>query len=396
MNEKTLMMPKYNAFLHDQILALLHRESVYISSSTNATNHSLPLLHINNRESILKWYHTYVVHFQYDLEVVTTSMDFLDRFLLSYSKAEDISGRFYKLVAMTSLYLAIKLNVGNALPKRKVQLQEYISSSGEFFSPLEFSSTERCILDTLNWRVHPVSPMCFVRYFVKLMEPIFINEVTNTPSSNTASEDRTYGYVSRDLCLEAIREIALYFTELAMFLTETTEYFYINGSSKVYSTERKNFTPSAIAYASILLSMDMISYLVLHSVLRESFLKNCTQLGTQNRHPLHPNRRDVKELRVGIRDNFRLDKFLERSTARCRRPNRGISSSKTYPIGEAIHCGMMLNLRCAIETTEKVDCEGFRFSPMSSRGTPWSMSFHQINRANARVSVYNPIRKPMV
>ena len=125
-------------------------------------------------------------------------------------------------------------------------------------------------------------------------------------------------------------------------------------------------------------------------------MKNCTQLGTQNRHPLHPNRRDVKELQVGIRDNFRLDRFLERSTARCRRPNRGISSSKTYPIGEAIHCGMMSNLRCAIETTEKVDCEGFRFSPMSSRGTPSSTSFHRINRANARVSVYNPIRKPMV
>ena len=98
-------------------------------------------------------------------------MDYIDRFLLLHHNPEEISTRSYQLVAMTSLYLAMKLHVGeanyidfqgNIQPKNIVSLPEFCELSRGKFSPEDIISMERSILGTLNWKVNPVSPMSFV------------------------------------------------------------------------------------------------------------------------------------------------------------------------------------------------------------------------------------------
>ena len=140
--------------------------------------------------------------------------------------------------------------------------------------------------------------------------------------------------------------------------------------------------------------MDMISYDVLSLVVRESFMQKCMQLSTRNRYPLHPNRRDVKELQVRIQKNFNLDRCLEHSTAQRGRPYCGIG--KTYPISKAMRYGMLnlhffgsISSNRAIESTENVDYKGFCFSPIS-RGALLSMSLNQINCASQNILISNP------
>ena len=327
--------------LIDHILALLHRESLYISSSTTQ-EHSPPLKHINtNRCKTLKWFYTIVAHFQYDREIVHISMDYLDRYILSYSTIEHISSRMYRLIAMTSLYLAIKLNVGNISPDRNIYLQEYAALSKGLISPQNIISMERSILETLNWRVHPVSPICFVRYFVRLVGPICRDEVMISSQSNEFSQREINECLDMGLCREVLHKISFHFTELTISLPETTAYFQIdNGRNR--DTDDRTFAPSTIAYASILLSMKMTSYSVVPLVVRESFLQKCYHICSESHYRLQPNRKDIKELQVRLQKSFSPEIFLIQIIAENTEGRRAYPyASQTYPIGEAIHYGIL-------------------------------------------------------
>jgi len=319
----------------DHIIALLHRESSYITPSLRNANRLVPLTHIPNRGRVLKWYYEIVAHYQYDREVIPISMDYLDRFLILNYTEKEISARTYKIVAMTSLYLAVKLHVGNVSSKSKICLEEYALLGEGEISPKEISSMECCILDTLNWKVHPVSPMCFVRYFLKLIEP---SEIMNELSGGMISEEEPNEW---DLCIEALRSIALYFTELAICMPETSAYFHLK-RDKNCSMDSHTFASSTIAYACILLSMEMISYSAIPLNIRESFLRKCNKLHSGKHGLLQPDRKDVNELQKRIEKNFTLDKVLNQAAAEGGRDYRCISESP--PIATAIR-HRLLNLR---------------------------------------------------
>jgi len=399
MNKISIMMhddtPLHDQ-IQDQIITLFHRESVYISSSTTTTNHPPPLRHIHNRGRILKWFYTVVAHFQYDRDVIPISMDYIDRFLVSNSSTKDISSRLYKLIAMTSLYLAIKLHVSDDPQQKRICLQEYACLSKGLISPKDICSMERCILDTIDWRVHPVSPMCFVRYFFRLMEPIRRNEVPNVQSGKIAPEDENYECQSMDLCMKVLSNIALYFTELAICMPETTAYFQLD-KDKDCSMDSRSFAPSTIAYASIILSMEMVSYSALPLVIRELFLRKCKELSIHNHYSLHPDRRDVQELQIRIEKSFTLDKHLNRVAAHGGRANRCIS--EIYPIKKAIRCGI-LNSRFfeGISISRAIDFKDSDLSPTSSlsRGISTSIPFNRITfRTGPHISISTAKRKPI-
>jgi len=390
-----------DAFLQDQIIALLHRESRYISSSTIAKNHQPPRKYIHNRGKIITWLYDAVNYFQFDREVVPICMDYLDRFLLSNSTTKDISTRIYKLVAMTSLYLAVKLNIGNISPKRNMCLQEYASFSEGLFSPENISSMERCILDTLKWRVNPVSPMCFVRYFLKLVEPMRTIEVMNDPSSDITSQDRKYERMIMDLCMDVLNRIAVYFTELAICMPETTAYFHLT-RGKDCSIESFTFTPSTIAYASILLSMDMISYSALPLGIRESFLSKCTQFCTDTHYSLRPDRKDIRELQVRIKKNFTLDTFLSQVFAEDGRAYR--CASESYPLTTAIRYGILntrfldgISISCSTNSAETLYYRESNYSQTSPRiKTSYKLSNRITYRASPCIPVFTAKRKPII
>lgn len=379
--------------IQDQILTLLQRESIYIASSITSKNHSPPLKHIHNRSKVLKWFYTIVADFQYDREVIPIGMDYLDRFLISDSITKDISTRTYKLVAITSLYLAVKLNIGDSLPRRKICLQEYAYLSEGLISPEDISSMEHCILNTLNWRVHPITPMCFVQYFLKVIEPIHRNEVTSVISGNIASQDETCEYVTMDLCMETLKSIALYFTELAICMPEATAYFHL-GKGNHCSIDSRAFAPSTIAYASILLSMEMISHSALPLDTRRSFIHKCEQLCIEKRCSLHPNQKYVKELQIRIQKNFTLDKSLNQAAALDGRTYRCIS--EIHPVATAIRYGILnshflegISFRHPTDSTETY--RNLNNFPMLSRHIT-----SPVPPENPHIPVYTTKRKPSI
>ena len=86
--------------------------------------------------------------------------------------------------------MTIKLN-GNDPPltKKNFLEQNVFLSGGIFFSADDFFPMERNILDILHWRIHPVAPMCFSRYFVKVIESVFKQETISALTGGTVSAE---------------------------------------------------------------------------------------------------------------------------------------------------------------------------------------------------------------
>lgn len=327
------LLPDQN---QDHIRALFRRESSHTISSFSIVNRLPPLKHIQNRSRVLKWYYEVVGYYQYDRCIIPISMDFLDRFLLLNYTKKELSPRTYKVVAMTSLYLAIKLHVGDVCSKSKLCLKEYASLGERDISPEDISSMEGRILNKLNWKVHPANPMCFVRHFLKLIEP---SKEINDLSDATITADCHNQCIIMDICMEAISSIALYFTELAICMPETSTHFNLH-EDEHYSMDRHTFAPSTLAYTCILLSMEMISSSVIPLNIREIFLRKCNNLCHSGKHgPLRPDRKDINELQNRIRNNFTLDKCLNQAAAKEGRPYRCIS--QTEPVATAIYHGFL-------------------------------------------------------
>ena len=110
-----------------------------------------------------------VDHFQLQREVVSIAMNHLDRYLSEYPHVVDKNK--FQLLAMTCLYLSIKLNVYKHLliPGSKSTMDSILQLSRGFFTLKEMEEMENDILQRLQWHVHPPSPQVFVRHFLYLM-----------------------------------------------------------------------------------------------------------------------------------------------------------------------------------------------------------------------------------
>lgn len=107
-----------------------------------------------------------VDHFNLHREVVSIAMSHLDRYLSSYPTPVDKN--MYQLLAMTCLYLSIKLNEYKHLliPGSKSSMDTILQLSRGFFTLEEMEKMEYNILQRLQWHVHPPTPQCFIKYIL--------------------------------------------------------------------------------------------------------------------------------------------------------------------------------------------------------------------------------------
>ncbi|KAL3943918.1 MAG: hypothetical protein SGBAC_001995 [Bacillariaceae sp.] len=120
------------------------------------------------REKICEWAYQVVDHFQLQREVVSIAMNHLDRYLSDYPFVVDKNK--FQLLAMTCLYLSIKLNVYNHLliPGSKSTMDSILQLSRGAFTLQQMEDMENDILQRLQWHVHPPSPQAFVKHFLYL------------------------------------------------------------------------------------------------------------------------------------------------------------------------------------------------------------------------------------
>ena len=89
------------------------------------------------RERICEWSYQVIDHFDFSREVVSISTHYLDRVLAK----THVNKKLFQLVAMTSLYLAIKIYEPGTL-----NMSSMIELSRGYFSPIQMAEMEMAIL----------------------------------------------------------------------------------------------------------------------------------------------------------------------------------------------------------------------------------------------------------
>ncbi len=210
------------------------------------------------RRKICQWAFKVVDHFRLDREVVACALNIFDRYLtvkpMTYSFGDScpcpscqrsIDSRCFQLTAMTSLYLAMKVYSDNgdeaSSPYRRLRLTSFVELSRGQFCAEDITAMESVILKDLKWKVHPPTPMTAVSYLIRLMPPHIC----------VPSESRK----SYDLVLHVLHELARYLTELSVCL---------GSICSIHSA-------SQVAYAAILVSMDLLTHSALPYDVRDAF-----------------------------------------------------------------------------------------------------------------------------
>jgi hypothetical protein len=217
-------------------------------------------------------------HFRFDREVVSTGMNLFDRFLVLHRQQEDnrddslssldcscncpsckrsMDSQTYQLAAMTCIFLSVKLHSENApsdsssLTARRrhhFKLSTFVELSRGQFRAQDICDMERTVLRTLVWKVSPPTPMTFVSYLVTLMPDRDMMPSVSQPYY--------------DLVIHVLRELSRYLTELAVCL---------GGECAYYS-------PSQIAFAAILVSMDLLTTQACPLQVRDIFRQEVSQV----------------------------------------------------------------------------------------------------------------------
>ena len=127
------------------------------SSTTTSTNSTINELW---REKICEWCYQVVDHFDFNREVVSVAMNYLDRYLATRT----VNRRIFQLAAMTALYLAIKL-----FEPGKLKMSSLIDLSRGYFLAEHIVTMEDSMLQSLKWYVHPPTSFAFCRDFMRLV-----------------------------------------------------------------------------------------------------------------------------------------------------------------------------------------------------------------------------------
>jgi len=266
----TMSHSHYDDLVLDQLMALLVTEQKYTVPhiACRASPDDCERLPYGEwRRKIVQWCFKVVDHFRLDREVVSSALNMLDRHLASKSVSRNfgdfcpcpscqrcVDSRYFQLAAMTCLYLAMKVNADNGeeilSPIRKLRLMSFVELSRGQFSAEDIMDMEAVLLWDLKWKVYPPTPMAAVSYLMRLM-PMHQDVPLNTR--------KRY-----DLVLHVLHELARYLTELSVCLGSVC------------------FTHSAseVAYAAILVSMDLLTFSALPTEVRDTFNESVVTTST--------------------------------------------------------------------------------------------------------------------
>mmetsp|Transcript_13440 Transcript_13440/g.19234 ORF Transcript_13440/g.19234 Transcript_13440/m.19234 type:complete len:400 (+) Transcript_13440:80-1279(+) len=220
------------------------------------------------REKICEWSYQVIDHFDFNREIVTISLNYLDRFLNS----RPVNKKVFQLAAMTTLYLAIKLFEPGTL-----KMSSLIELSRGYFSVHHIAAMEETILRSLFWKVHPVTPLCFIRHLLFLLP--------------------------RGSCTQNVKHDIM---ELSRFLTELSvcDYYFVTHK------------PSSIGLAALLNAIDGVDETSFSRSLKLQF-KNSLESATG----LDCSSPEVEECRIRLREMYFQGGYYEQPWAIISEPN---------------------------------------------------------------------------
>lgn len=172
------------------------------------------------RQRMCEWMHVVTDHFNVEREVVATGITYLDLCLSKDEEGMITSPRCFQLAALSSLYLAIKLN-DQCSPHIDV---ESLSKLGRgLFTAKDILTMEQHVLKTLDWKLNPPCSRSFLHQYLDLFHRYL------SPSTK---------YI--------ISEVSKYILEMSACVYKFVE-----------------CRPSVMAYAATLIAMDNINLVCL-------------------------------------------------------------------------------------------------------------------------------------
>ena len=107
-------------------------------------------------------------HFDLPRERVSIFSNLLDRYLQKYlpEHPEGINKKHFQLLALTILYLTIKLDCNQGF----LSMEMMIHLSRERFAKAQMVEMEKEVLRALEWKLHPPTASVFFRHFLLLLE----------------------------------------------------------------------------------------------------------------------------------------------------------------------------------------------------------------------------------
>lgn len=117
------------------------------------------------RVKMCEWCYQVVDFCKFRRETVGIGMSYLDRYMCS-SKGKKALGdrKEYQLVAMTCLYIAIKLH-----EPLEMETSLLADLSRGCYTELEFANMEQLILEAIDWRVSGPTPLAFVLHYIAFL-----------------------------------------------------------------------------------------------------------------------------------------------------------------------------------------------------------------------------------
>ena len=213
------------------------------------------------RTRMAEWCAQVIDFCKFSRETVGIGMSYLDRFMASgvrRSRRAMTDRKEYQLAAMTALYMAIKLN-------EPLEMETKLLSdlSRGCYTTAEIATMEIEILEALRWRVAGPTPLEFVQHFLAV-------GLHDTEANEHPAVEAT------------LLDFSRFQTELAI------------GMPALLSV-----TPSRIALAAILNSMEGIDDVALNPFERITFLRSIEATAG-----LDPNAKDLVPVRSLLMDGF--------------------------------------------------------------------------------------------
>jgi len=158
------------------------------------------------RRRICEWIFEVIDHLNFDRDLVTIALEFLDR-SISRSSRVPIDRREYQLAAATSLYLAVKLHgyaSSTSGTKLHLTLPSLVELCRGIFTEDMLQESERKVASSLDWHLNPPTPLQYIIYFLRLCPQWSVSALLGDESSH-----RTFTM--------AVDDTAKYLTEIASF-----------------------------------------------------------------------------------------------------------------------------------------------------------------------------------
>ena len=237
------------------------------------------------RQRIIEWMYGVVDHCNLRRESVSIATYFLD---LAAARGLVHCRVDFQLVAMTSLMLSIKLN-----DSTMVKLDSMVKLGRGLFNEADVIATEAKMLKAFGWHVHPPTPVCFMRQFLRFL-PI------------EASPIARYMIV----------EVTRFISEISACLYKFVKY-----------------PASTMAMAAIVIAMERIDNEALPTWQRSHFVSSLsthTGMDAESKDVLGA----MDDLRISLDNNVNLQELMRTINAQCR---RGPCSSSSKAMEAEVH-----------------------------------------------------------